>query len=271
MKNVIVKFLCKGSMHTVALSLVGVLAVSTSSADASPDLTLSFSDFSGERAQAFSVAGDAVVDEGGIRLTREEQHLAGSAFHSQPTELARDRSFSAYFTYSMKRIVQPEATPADGIAFVIHNDSKNLGKTGHGMGYKEIVRSIVVELDSYHNGGDGDPDGNHVGINLNGELKSVVTAPALVNLSDGSVQHAWIEYDGSTKKIEVRVAATATRPAQATLSHTVDLASILDESASVGFTAGTGSYSEEHRIHSFHFISKYLREGIDPPCSGDGC
>jgi hypothetical protein len=244
--------------------------VSGQPAWATPDLTLSFSDFSGDGGQLFALTGDATLDEGTIRLTREEKHLAGSAFHSQQAELARDRSFSAYFTYSMKRNLQPEATPADGIAFVLHNDTKNLGKTGHGMGYKEIEKSLAVELDSYHNSGDGDPDGNHVGINLNGEFKSVATAPAPVTFSDGTIQHAWIEYDGAVKKLEVRISSSTTRPSQATLSHSVDL-STFEETANVGFTAGTGSFSEEHRIHSFHFISKYLRDGIDPPCDGEGC
>jgi hypothetical protein len=242
--------------------------LSTACAHASPDLDISFKDFDGDQGHNFVMSGDAALDGSRIRLTRAEGNLAGSAMYSKPVWLPRDRSFSAYFTFSMTPFEAPEKPPADGIVFVLHNDSKNIGVNGEGIGYRGILSSVAVEFDTFHNAENLDPDPKHVGINLNGEMKSIATAPLPVDLSEGSTRHAWIEYDGSTKTLEVRVATSATRPEKALLSHTVDLEGTLRDSPKVGFTAGTGALNEEHHIESLYFVGDYLRDGILLPEEG---
>lgn len=234
-------------------------------AHASPDLAISLKDFGGESAAGFTMSGDAALDGARIRLTRAEAALAGSAIYSEPVELARDKSFSAYFTFSITPLGDPDKPAADGVAFILHNDTKNLGGNGEGLGYRGIFSSVAVEFDTFQNGGESDPNPNHVGIDVNGDMKSVAAAVVSQPLADGTTRHAWVEYDGSTKKLEVRVAASATRPAQPLLSHTIDLGNVLQDSPHVGFSAGTGAFNEEHHIESFYFVGNYLRDGIDPP------
>lgn len=252
--------------YRLLVTIAGLgLEWSPGTAMASPDLDLSYSSFAGENGAAFQMSGDATVDGSRLRLTREVTEIAGSAMHAEQVELAKDLSFSAYFTFRM--IHSPDSTtpPADGIALVLHNHPASLGAKGHGIGYKGIDRSIAIELDIFFNLEDGDPTDNHVGITLNGDKSSLATAVIAHSLHDGSLQHAWVEYDGSAKKLEIRVAKTAERPKESNLSHPVDLSGVLDTHTMVGFTAGTGSYSAEHSIESLYFIGKYLRDGIEPP------
>jgi hypothetical protein len=185
--------------------------------------------------------------------------------HATQVELERDRSFSVYFTFRMIKGPDPERPPADGIAFILHNNPTDIGVSGNGIGYKGIDHSVAVELDIYPNGDDGDPNNNHVGLSLNGVLPSVATAIVEHPLNDGFLQHAWIEYDGAAKKLEVRVSKTAVRPREPNLSHIADLSNILETNMIVGFTASTGACNAEHVIESFHFIGKHLRDGIEPP------
>lgn len=247
-------------------SLLVVFSVTTpNELHAAPDLAISSNHFGADKSQVFTMSGDAALDGSRIRLTRAEGALAGSAMYSDVVELARDKSFSTYFTFSMSPLGDPATQHADGIAFILHNDEKNVGINGEGIGYKGIEPSFVVEFDTFHNGFYGDPDANHIGINLNGDMKSIATVTAPMALSDGAVRHVWIEYDGSTKIVEVRVATTSSRPSKATLSHKIDISGLFGDSPHVGFTAGTGSYNQEHHIESFYFVGSYLRDGIDPP------
>jgi hypothetical protein len=56
------------------------------------------------------------------------------------------------------------------------------------------------------------------------------------------IWYCWIDYNGTAKVMEVRLSQTSTRPATATLSKTVDLATDLSNSSSLffGFTASSG-------------------------------
>jgi len=254
----------RGHVLPVLMASVMGSLLSVTSVHASPEFEISLKDFDGERAQSFVMGGDSASDGPRIRLTRAEGNLAGSAMFSKPVYLPRDKSFSAYFTFSMTRLESLEKPPADGITFVLHSDSKNIGIGGEGIGYRGILSSVAVEFDTFHNGENMDPALNHIGINLNGEMKSIVTATSPVDLSEGLTRHAWVEYDGSMKKLEVRVSADATRPEKALLSHTVDLEGVLRDSPKVGFTAGTGALNEEHHIESFHFVGEYRRDGVAP-------
>lgn len=252
-------------LRSTLLMLVGCGLIATSAATATPAFKVSLRDFGEGRHASFSLHGDAVVDGSRIRLTRSTNNLAGSAIFYEPIQLAHDRSFSAYFTFRMTPTGAPNQPTADGIAFILHNDTKHVGDRGVGIGYRGIQSSLVIEFDTFPNGEEGDPDGNHIGININGDTKSIAIATAPLTLASGTTRHGWIEYDGSTKTLEVRVADSTTRPEVATLSHTIDLRDILQDSAYLGLTAGTGSLHDEHYIESLYFLDAHLPGGIEPP------
>lgn len=68
---------------------------------------------------------------------------------------------------------------ADGMVFVIQNAANTVGTMGGGIGYGGLSHSIGVEFDDWNNGeGDGN-NANHAGIDINGNVNSVVRADVL--------------------------------------------------------------------------------------------
>jgi hypothetical protein len=72
--------------------------------------------------------------------------------------------------------------------------------------------------------------------------------------NEGQIWHAWVDYNGNTDLLELRLAETSSRPATALLSEMVDLPSILGSTdVFAGFTSGTGSAVGNHDILSWEF------------------
>ncbi len=128
-----------------------------------------------------------------------------------------------------------------------------------GNGYQGLSPSVGVEFDNWNNGrGDGNND-NHAGINVNGNMASVVRADTLpAQLDSGSVFHSWVDYNGATDQLEVRLALTDTRPTAALMSYTVDLVTLLGTTnAFIGFTSGTGAAGAYHDIRRWVFTGEF--------------
>ena len=94
--------------------------------------------------------------------------------------------------------------------------------------------------------------GTTSGINLDGNITSVVRAAITLALNNGAIWYAWVEYDGQTQLLEVRVAQAPERPAIAALVYGIDLVAQLDSTdVFTGFTAGTGGAANDHDIRSW--------------------
>lgn len=208
-------------------------------------------------------AGDARV----LRLTNTLGQ-SGSAFLKAPFSLASDASFSSYFAF---QISNPINGGADGIVFTVQTVANTAGGSGGGIGYQGLSPSIGVEFDNWNNGaGDGNND-NHAGIDVNGDVNSVVRADSLLaQLDSGIIFHAWVDYDGTTDTLEVRLALDDTRPAAALMSYNVDLVTLLGTTdAYIGFTSGTGAAGAYHDIRRWVFTGEY-NPITDPGNPGGG-
>lgn len=198
----------------------------------------------------------SVVPEGGgtvLRLTENQNSLAGSAFWPEPVVLTADTSFSGSFAL---RISDSGGGGADGIVFVVQNNPAGpsaLGGGGGGIGYGGITQSLGVEFDTFDNGNPTDINGNHVGLNFHGALESAKSASLdpLGQLDEGATFYAWIDYDGKTDQFDVRVNNGPTRPLDAILSANIDLPAVLGGKGYVGFTGATGGAYSKHDILSF--------------------
>lgn len=191
-----------------------------------------------------------------LRLTQNIPNESSSVFLTKQISLAEGRSFSAYFTFSMRMMGYGGA---DGITFTVQTKANNVGAKGGGIGYAGIAPSFAVEFDNWHNPEFLDVDGNHVGINVNGDIRSVVTAPPPGTLESGGIWHVWVDYNGQTKQMEVRMnQVNNERPATPTLTHTIDLQKVLNmDEVFVGFTAATGRAYGLQDIHTFYFNNDY--------------
>jgi hypothetical protein len=242
------------------------------------------------------VNGNAATDVTGqdgtskvLRLTPASDDQAGSAFSLNKVQLGSNASFSTAFSFQMWNgggISDGTGnTPgADGIVFVLNTVSNTVGSLGQGVGYQGISNSVGIKFDTWDDSTangfpqDNDPNGNFVAIYNDGSthlydssnpsnpynnaatdaMGSYTPADLMKN---GDTWYAWIDYNGTTDELDVRLSETDVRPTLANLSETLDLngASILGSSPNVyaGFTSGTGSAYDNNDILNWQFNDTY--------------
>ncbi|MGC4071834.1 MAG: PEP-CTERM sorting domain-containing protein [Nibricoccus sp.] len=223
---------------------------------------INISDFS--TASGLQLNGNAAVVGSVLRLTPAAYNQAGSAFSTSSISLSSNASFSTYFQFRITGSggsADGDGWGADGITFVVQTVANNVGGAGGGIGYLGISNSLGVEFDTWDNSTSwGDPNGNHVNFDFGGSFASSATAVAIGNrMNDGTVWNAWVDYNGATNALELRLLEGSNlRPTTALLSTTVDLAAQLGSfDAFVGFTSGTGSAFGNHDILAWEFRSTY--------------
>lgn len=244
-----------------------LLAMLASSA-ASAAIVINFPNFSS--CAGLQINANAACVSNVLRVTPATGSQAGSAFSQTSIPLGPGNAFSTFFAFRITNsggIGDGDGPGADGITFTVQPNAATAGGGGGGIGYAGIPNSVAVEFDTFNNGtGAGDPDGNHVGVDLNGSLASVVAVPIPGRMNDGNVWYAWVDYNGTV--LELRLSNTQQRPATATLTHTVNLASIIGGAqAFVGFTSGTGAAWGDHDILSWQFDNTFNPIGGPPPTS----
>lgn len=240
-------------------AFIGVL--STESAKA---LSLSYNDFSSTA--GLTLNGTASQVGNAIRITSATTSQSGSFFSTSPVTLAGDVSFSSAFQF---RITNPGGAGggADGLTFTVQTVSDTAGGIGQGIGYAGIGNSLAIEFDTYFNLGLDETGGsNHVGIDLNGSVDSVVSTGELSpNFDNGNVWYAWVDYNGLTDTLEARWSDTNNRPSSAGLSLIVDLTTVLQTpNVFVGFTSATGSGYGNHDILAWQFNDTFAPIGAVP-------
>ena len=221
-------------------------------------LNLNYSDFSSTN--GLTLLGTAQqVNGNALQLTTNGvKNSAGGVFFNTPVGVSR---FNAEFTFQFFNTFG-----ADGMAFVIKNADSwgtgagGLGEYGGALGYgggtNGIQKSVGIEFDSSVNTKDpryNDIDGNHIGIDTNGSMLSLVQSPVSTtfNIDKGNgVWHAWVDYDGTV--LTVSVDKNSVKPGTAMLSRNMDIQSIVGSSSGLmGFTAATGSNMQTTQLLSF--------------------
>lgn len=212
-----------------------------------------------------------------LELTPATYNQGGSAFSMLPIVLYSNASFSTFFSFRLSNSGGPPNTNsdghngADGIVFVLQTLTNNVPGTGGGIGYEGISNSVGVEFDTWYNSESyiDDPiltnglgDGNHVGIDTNGCLHSIVTQHITDDMNNSNIWYAWVDYNGAS--MEVRLSETNSRPAVPVLTNSMSILNYLGTNrAYVGFTAGTGGDYNQQDILSWEFISPYNPIGVD--------
>jgi legume-like lectin family protein len=219
-----------------------------------------------------AVTGDGPV----LRLTPAVAGQSGAAYSTTAVPLGPGNTFSTQFQF---RIANPGGfTTADGFTFLLSTSTTGLGSGGAGLGYQGAAgQSFAIEFDTYNNARTGslvENSSNHVAVDLNGILtntaitnvygvpscgfpsyfgESPYTAPGC--LANGNLWTVVIGYDGSSLTV------TLTDPAEGTTftalnNYPINLAAALGQNtAFVGFTAGTGAGFETHDIVNWSFAN----------------
>jgi hypothetical protein len=230
--------------------LVSAAALALTTYGAHAALVINYADFSDTT--GLTLNGDAAQVGNVLRVTPALPSQAGSAFSTSTVSLASNASFSTHFQF---RFSEPGVSDglgvgADGLVFVVQTVGNNVGGAGGGIGYQGIPNSVGIEFDTWNNGSIDNNSSNHVGINVNGSVASLVLTEVLeADMNNSQIWNAWIDYNGATNLLEVRLTQSNTRPAAALLSLTRDIALDLGTTnAFVGFTSGTGAAWANHDV-----------------------
>ncbi|MBK1989788.1 DUF4114 domain-containing protein [Sphaerospermopsis aphanizomenoides BCCUSP55] len=208
------------------------------------------------------IVNSEIVGKDVLRLAESEFFVSGNALLKNPFsfvgENGQNLSFSTNFSFSIsdsKGLGDEDGAGADGIAFII-SPTENIGSPGGGIGYEGLNNTVVIELDTYNNGGQDQDNGNHIGINLNGNTTSVVQTNIPTRFNNGEIWNVWIDYDGTSQRLEARVSQDSNRPTEATVSATVNIPEVLGQDEFfVGFTSATGGGMGNHDILSWRFAT----------------
>lgn len=124
---------------------------------------------------------------------------------------------------------------------------------------EDNYKAVAVEFDTRRNPEFGDPNDNHVGINLGTivSTKIINVSDVGVSLKDGFGHRAWITYDGPKRIMDIRLglANQEDYPSKPIFSDSLDLSPFLNEYMFVGFSASTGNHTQIHNILSWDFTS----------------
>jgi hypothetical protein len=178
----------------------------------------------------------------GLRLTPPSIFVGGSAFLDQIIAVDSDTSCSTQFQFKIHG-----GSGADGLAFMLHNHpdgTSALGALGGNVGYIGINPSLAVVLKTFA--------GERVRIFQDSSMVSESVPSSSLR---GTSQNMWVDYDGSANLLSVYLNQSGdAKPASPILTHTVDLATLLGSQAYVGFSAATGSYTDNHDIEEWEFL-----------------
>ncbi|XWS28649.1 hypothetical protein CRYUN_Cryun25bG0089100 [Craigia yunnanensis] len=104
---------------------------------------------------------------------------------------------------------------------------------------------VAVEFDTFKDANYGDLNENHVGIDMGSLVSVKVRNLSFVNLvlNNGEKLHSWIDYEASSKSLEIRWSqSNSTRPNDQLLSYSVNLSKLWnDEEVFVGLSSSNGN------------------------------
>ncbi|KAK9064019.1 hypothetical protein SSX86_017891 [Deinandra increscens subsp. villosa] len=278
-------------LSTFIISLIHVAATDHKKPDAQVAVNvtkhLSFPDFnSPNTAHSLMLLGSSVVDKTGrvqipdtSRNDADLKHLAGRAIYAYPIRVfdpvtRTPASFQTTFSFQLESTTSGSSSDGDndgggqggggsGFTFMLAPDEFTVGRPGPWLGMlndacDEEYKAVGIEFDTRENVEFGDPNDNHIGINL-GSIVSTVTVNVSefgVDLKNGEVQRAWIDYDGKNRVLDIRLGPDSLGyPAKPVFAGELDISEFINEYMFVGFSASTGNFTQIHNLISWNLTA----------------
>ncbi len=197
-----------------------------------------------------------------------EDSESGNVFTKNKIHLGDKMSFSTYFKFLIRPTFE---ALGEGFTFTLQADGNDV-LTNHGpsMGTLNIKPSVSVEFDTRSWNDTSEIDGEHTAVFLNGNYDlPIAIAPLGYNsIARGEYFHVWIEYDGASETMELRISPTEDRPIDAIMAvDDLDLESVFitDEGDKIqdiyaGFTANNNLWFKQE-----HYITEWLFKNDSVP------
>ncbi|KAM0889011.1 hypothetical protein ACQ4PT_027985 [Festuca glaucescens] len=237
-----------------------------------PSFSFDFSNTSKDQLGDLRFEGDAALNGNLVDLTCNDDSLfcVGRMSYNHPVAFYDNNtgevaSFVTTFTFAVK--ILPNTTQrGDGMTFFLSGYPSRLppGSSGSVFGLRNWTnnipsgedRFVAIEFDPFNNGQWDSISNDHIGIDLN-SLTSVSSTRLPIYSLNGTMT-ATITFDNATRILEATLnfdynSSLAQASVKTQLPDQLD--ALLPPMVSVGFSAGTGGYSELHQIHSWSFNS----------------
>ncbi|XP_074582418.1 L-type lectin-domain containing receptor kinase IX.1-like [Curcuma longa] len=245
----------------------------------SSSLSFNFSSFPNDAfGSDILLQGDAeVYRNGGIELTKgsiREANIGSAGRASYKKELfllwdAQTKKLSDFTTRFVFDIRDPRQTlRGDGLAFFLSAPMYTVpnNSSGRSLGLftfpPQLPKSpgnstVAVEFDTFTNPIFNDPEGSHIGIDVN-SMNSTATAN-WSNFMESTIWTSWVTYNSTTYNLSVFLSSGDNKlelsDAVLILNYTIDLSTWLPEKVEIGFSAATGGGIEAHTLLSWSFHS----------------
>jgi serine/threonine protein kinase len=260
-----------GFLQAIILAAIAFILVGETACD-----VINFPNFdTGRDAHNFIMPGSSISQEA-LQVTPDSgnpdaqytiTNRSGRVLLKNSFRLYRRNKTASFSTSFVLNIQVKNGNGGEGLAFLITSyDDLPANSFGEWLGLfnastngKSSSKVLAVEFDTRQSPGTNDPDGNHVGINVNSinSKTNVSLDQYKINLKGGYDIQAWIMYDGDTEKLDVYVAKVANisdpMPSKPVVSSIIDLSTVLDQKAYFGFSASTGVDTELNCIKSWNF------------------
>ncbi|CAL0315696.1 unnamed protein product [Lupinus luteus] len=209
--------------------------------------------------------GDAHLKNGTVSLTRDlavPNSGAGRVLYSRPIRFRQSgthspTSFNTFFSFSIMKL-NPSSI-GGGLAFLLSPDDESVGDAGGFLGLGGGGSFVAVEFDTRMDVEFNDINGNHVGVNLNTMVSTQVCdlGEIGIDLKSGDTVNAWIEFDGSTKRLTVWVSYSNLKPKEPILTLNLDVDRFFNDFMYVGFSGSTQGSTEVHSVEWWSFSSSF--------------
>lgn len=215
-----------------------------------------------------ALLGDAksVDNASHVQLVSASTSSSGILLQNKPfnffdSELSKPVSFSTEFSFSIS------PGNGDGLAFVVLPYSSASGFKPQGsFGISSEKKYLGIEFDTKMDDNVNDVNANHVGIDVNSLVSETVSNLSSTNLvlKNGEKLKSWIDYDSSSKRIEVRLSKIGDkRPYNPILAHYIDLMKMWgDENAFVGIVSSNGDSNQISNVYSWNFRLRKVPLGM---------
>ncbi|KAL6977431.1 hypothetical protein U1Q18_026230 [Sarracenia purpurea var. burkii] len=267
------------NMVSIYLLIISLLTLTLT---CKPIFTLSFPTFHNNPRFDSEIAlfGDAQIAAGGgsssVQLNRPIASSSGLILHRKPFKFLESNptgpiSFSTDFLFS----ISPHS--GDGLALVIvptdfpHKFSE---KTSFGLPGK--TKFLGIEFDTSMDANVGDPNANHVGVDVCSLVSARVSNVSSLKLvlNSGLKLRSWVDYDASSKRLEVRLSGEdKSRPYDPLIAFPIDLSEMWKgEEVFIGISSSSGNSPQTSSVYSWRFrvrsVPKWMHsEPVDPMLS----
>nr|GMD02838.1 L-type lectin-domain containing receptor kinase IX.1-like [Ipomoea batatas] len=209
--------------------------------------------------------GNATITNAAIQLTSKSENEASRAryvefFHLWDKASGNLSDFTTHFTFNIDS--NGTSKYGDGMAFFLANFSTptDISPTfGGGLGIMDDFKPspipfVAVVFDTFANS--MGKSMTNVSININAVLESNKSTAWWNNITQGKDNNASISYNASSKILQVVFTGFwGGQYLTSNLSYMVDLREHLPEFVNIGFSAATGTLTEEHTVSSWRFNS----------------